>query len=139
MIIGLLQLPLNGLMGKFIGTSIAYVALLSQVYDKHPELKSNKKNWWQVLLCCGAVLGSYLSSALHFSSFNVYDASVHGASPMIAFLGGVLLLLGAKTMRACTSGHGLSGMALMSVASIVATMCIFIGGIFTGVLVNRFL
>lgn len=134
-----MQLPLNGLMGKFIGTSMAYMALLAQVYDKAPELQGNKRNWWQVFFCGFAALGSYLSSALHFGSLNVFDASIQGAKPLLAFVGGVFLLLGAKTMRACTSGHGLSGMALMSIASIVATMSIFGGGIITGVLVNRYL
>ena len=136
---GLIQLPLNGLMGKFVGTSMAYMALLAQVYDKAPELKANKQNWWQVFFCGAAALGSYLSSALHFGSMNVFDTSIQGANPLLAFVGGIFLLLGAKTMRACTSGHGLSGMALMSIASIVATMGIFGGGIITGVIVNRYL
>ena len=96
-------------------------------------------NWWQVFFCGAAVLGSYLASALHFGGLNVFDASIQGAKPLLAFVGGIFLLLGAKTMRACTSGHGLSGMALMSIASIVATMGIFGGGIITGVLVNRYL
>ena len=115
------------------------VALLAQVYDKAPELKANKQNWWQVFFCGAAALGSYLSSALHFGSMNVFDTSIQGANPLLAFVGGIFLLLGAKTMRACTSGHGLSGMALMSIASIVATMGIFGGGIINGVSVNRYL
>ena len=134
-----MQLPLNGLMGKFIGTSMAYMALLAQVYDKAPELKGNKQNWWQVFFCAFAAIGSYISSALHFGSLNVFDSSIQGANPLLAFVGGIFLLLGAKTMRACTSGHGLSGMALRSIAAIVATMGVFGGGIFIGVLVNRYL
>lgn len=136
-IIGLLQLPLNGLLGKIIGTSISYMTLLSQVYDKSAELKCHKHNWWQVWLVGGSVAGSYLSSYLYMGSWNVYNASVQGAKPLWGFIGGVLLLLGAKTMRACTSGHGLSGMPLMAIPSIVATCCIFAGGIATGILVNR--
>ena len=138
-IIGLLQLPLNGLFGRMIGTSMSYVTLLSQVYQGHVELQANKNNWWQVFMVVGSIVGSYISSFLTMGSFNVFDPAVQGASPLLAFVGGILLLLGAKTMRACTSGHGLSGMALLCIPSIVATCCIFAGGIATGVLVNRFL
>lgn len=134
MIVGLLQLPLNGLLGKMIGTSMSYVTLLAQVYDKHPELKNNKQNWWQVCVVGGSILGSYVSSFLYFNRLNVYDSSVQGVSPLKAFIGGTLLLIGAKTMHGCTSGHGLSGMPLMSIPSIVATICIFAGGITTGIL-----
>lgn len=112
------------------------MTLLAQIYDKHAELKSNKNNWWQVMFGLGSIIGSYVSSYLYYNSFNVYDSSVLGVSPMKAILGGVLLLLGSKTMRACTSGHGLSGMALMSIPSIVATMSIFAGGILTGIIVS---
>ena len=138
-IIGLLQLPLNGLFGRMIGTSMSYVTLLAQVYQGHAELQANKNNWWQVFMVVGSIAGSYLSSFLYVGSPNVFDASVQGAHPLLAFVGGILLLLGAKTMRACTSGHGLSGMALLCIPSIVATCCIFAGGIATGVLVNRYL
>ena len=115
---------------------MSYMTLLAQVYDNHIELKNNKNNWWQVFMIAGSILGSYISSLLYFNRANVYDSSIHGVSPIMAFSGGVLLLLGAKIMRACTSGHGLSGMALMSIPSIVATMSIFAGGILTGVLLT---
>ena len=138
-IIGLLQLPLNGLFGRMIGTSMSYVALLSQVYQGHAELQANKNNLWQVFMVTGSIVGSYLSSFLYTGSPNVFDSSIQGASPLLAFVGGILLLLGAKIMRACTSGHGLSGMALLCIPSIVATCCIFAGGIVTGMLANRFL
>ena len=134
MIVGLLQLPLNGLLGKMIGTSMSYITLLAQVYDHHSELKNNKKNYWQLVMVIGSILGSYVASYLYYGQMNVYDSTIQGIAPIKAFIGGILLLLGAKTMRACTSGHGLSGMALMSIPSIVATMCIFAGGILTGVI-----
>lgn len=137
-IIGLLQLPLNGLLGKMIGTSTSYMTLLAQVYDNHPELKNNKKNWWQVFVVTGSVLGSYVASYLYYNNLNVFNSSIQSVSPIQCFIGGVLLLLGAKIMHGCTSGHGLSGMALMSIPSIVATMSIFAGGILTGVIFKLF-
>ena len=135
-VVGLLQLPLNGFLGKFIGTSMSYVTLLAQVYTKHDELKNNKNNWWQVLVCAGSIIGSYVSSFLYYQRWNVFDRTIQGASPVKAVVGGILLLLGAKIMRGCTSGHGLSGMPLMSIPSIVATMSIFAGAIATGVVLK---
>lgn len=160
--IGLLQLPLNGLLGRFIGTSMSYMTLLAQVCGGNKELENNKSNWWQVFLVGGSVFGSFLASwlagSLSLPSFfkdassfvsesvlpslstkSLSDGSVRGVSPLAAVIGGILLLVGAKTMRACTSGHGLSGMALMAIPSIVATCSIFAGGILTGVILNRFL
>lgn len=157
-IIGLLQLPLSGLLGRFIGTSMSYMTLLAQVCRGNKELEDNKSNWWQVFLVGGSVLGSFLASwlegSLHLQQVSSFvsesvipslstkplsDGSVRGVSPLAAVIGGILLLIGAKTMRACTSGHGLSGMALMAIPSIVATCSIFAGGILTGVVLNRFL
>ena len=157
-IIGLLQLPLSGLLGRFIGTSMSYMTLLAQVCGGNKELEDNKSNWWQVFLVGGSVLGSFLASwlegSLHLQQVSSFvsksvipslstkplsDGSVRGVSPLAAVIGGILLLIGAKTMRACTSGHGLSGMALMAIPSIVATCSIFAGGILTGVVLNRFL
>ena len=137
--IGLLQLPLNGLLGKMIGTSVSYITILAQFCSGNKELDSNRNNWWQVFLAGGSVLGSFISSFLYMGGVNVYNPSVQGVHPFIAFVGGVLLLLGAKTMRACTSGHGLSGMALLVIPSIVATCSIFAGGIATGLLLNKFI
>ena len=138
-VIGLLQLPLNGLLGKMIGTSMSYITILAQLCSGNKELDSNRNNWWQVFLAGGSVLGSFISSVLYMGSVNVYNPSVQGVRPIIAFVGGVLLLLGAKTMIACTSGHGLSGMALLAIPSIVATCSIFAGGIATGLLLNKFI
>ena len=135
-IVGLLQLPLNGLLGRMIGTSGSYMTICANVYSCCDEMEASKHNWWQVFLCAGSVLGSYIASYCYAGKANVAISSIQGASPLAAFVGGVLLLLGAKIMHAYTSGHGLSGMALMAIPSIVSTCCIFIGGIATGMLVN---
>ena len=47
------------------------------------------------------------------------------------------LLLGARIADGCTSGHGLSGMAQLSVGSTVAVAAMFAGGIATATLLLR--
>ena len=55
----------------------------------------------------------------------------------VAFIGGFVLLLGARIADGCTSGHGLSGMAQLSVGSTVAVAAMFAGGIATAMLLLR--
>jgi len=46
-------------------------------------------------------------------------------------------LLGARIAGGCTSGHGISGMAQLSVGSMVAVAAMFAGGILTATLLMR--
>ncbi len=47
----------------------------------------------------------------------------------VAFGGGILMALGARLAGGCTSGHGISGTMQLNVASWIAVICFFIGGI----------
>ena len=45
----------------------------------------------------------------------------------VVFVGGILLVFGARLAGGCTSGHGLSGMASLSIASFVTVASMFAG------------
>ena len=47
----------------------------------------------------------------------------------VALGGGILMAFGARLAGGCTSGHGISGTMQLSVASWIAVICFFIGGI----------
>ncbi len=47
----------------------------------------------------------------------------------VAFGGGILMAFGARMAGGCTSGHGISGTMQLNVASWIAVICFFIGGI----------
>jgi uncharacterized membrane protein YedE/YeeE len=47
----------------------------------------------------------------------------------VAFGGGILMAFGGRLAGGCTSGHGISGTMQLSVASWIAVICFFIGGI----------
>ncbi len=47
----------------------------------------------------------------------------------VAFGGGVLMAFGARMAGGCTSGHGISGTMQLNVASWIAVICFFVGGI----------
>jgi uncharacterized membrane protein YedE/YeeE len=46
----------------------------------------------------------------------------------VAFGGGILMAFGARLAGGCTSGHGISGTMQLNVASWIAVICFFIGG-----------
>ena len=64
-------------------------------------------------------------------------SSSAGLRYAVAFVAGFLMLLGARIADGCTSGHGLSGMAQLSVGSTVAVAAMFAGGIATASLLLR--
>ena len=45
-----------------------------------------------------------------------------------AVLGGTIMLFGSRLAGGCTSGHGISGMSLLSVSSFVSVAAMFAGG-----------
>jgi len=49
--------------------------------------------------------------------------------------GGITLGIGARWAGGCTSGHGISGTAQLSILSWVAAICFFIGGIASALLI----
>ena len=100
---------------------------------------------WQVTLVAGIVLGAFASSMLSgaFEIRWVPDAWAQTAGPapafrwIVALAGGVLMGLGARWARGCTSGHGISGTLQLAVSGWIAAACFFIGGIAAATLLFR--
>jgi hypothetical protein len=79
--------------------------------------------------------GAYLVARLRPELVLIKDVGT--ISPIAGFIGGIGLSLGARIAGGCTSGHGISGMALMSVSSIVSVVGMFGAGIGAGLLLYR--
>jgi uncharacterized protein len=85
---------------------------------------------WRSLLVVGMVLGGAAYALLAGapdagSGYSWLDRHLTaGGEVVLLFAGGVLIGLGARTAGGCTSGHGLTGSALASRASIVSMMAI---------------
>ncbi len=102
--------------------------LLPESLHKHIHLALQKRsglsNLMQPTFVAGAILGSYFAgSAVHITS-SLFS------SPLRSFLGGSLLLFGARVANGCTSGHGISGFSNLSWRSFLA-----VGGMFAGAFV----
>ncbi|KAG6077310.1 hypothetical protein E4U16_004785 [Claviceps sp. LM84 group G4] len=56
------------------------------------------------------------------------SAPMHLVSPRLAMMGGVLMAVGSRMAGGCTSGHGISGISLLSVSSVVTIVTAFVVG-----------
>jgi uncharacterized membrane protein YedE/YeeE len=98
---------------------------------------------WEWMLVIGIVIGAFLS-ALFSGRFHVQWvpdswAAVFGASIskrlIVALAGGILMGFGSRWAGGCTSGHGISGTLQLAVSSWLSTVCFFIGGVITALLI----
>jgi uncharacterized membrane protein YedE/YeeE len=155
-VIGLLQIPAFLLIETALGASSSYVTVagiiaswidpsILKVDYVARHVAATGKNWWQVALVVGIAIGAFmsmkLSGARRHSISPIWQRALGSSSPAkrytVAFVGGFILLLGARLADGCTSGHGLSGMAQLAVGSTVAVAAMFAGGIATAMLVLR--
>ncbi|KAI8499255.1 hypothetical protein Bbelb_230190 [Branchiostoma belcheri] len=122
--------------GDTLGGSSSYCTVVSQVLvtdrlrQMSPYLsryRSGLGNWWQVVYVAGAVVGALISAA---SSQTL--GTVKSVSMASGFFGGLVMLFGARLGAGCTSGHGLSGTALLVVISFFAVAAMFAGGTVVG-------
>lgn len=154
-VIGLLQIPAFLLIGTALGTSSSYVTisanLASFVDPSIVDIKyaanhlSGAKNWWQVALIGGIVIGAFISSRLsgtpRWGVSPVWAKAMGAHTPArryaMAFLGGVIMVFGARIADGCTSGHGVSGMAQLAIGSFVAVTAMFGAGIIAANLIYK--
>lgn len=154
-VIGLLQIPTFLLMDTALGASSSFVTVgahIAALFD--PSIEKIKyfsshmwgaKNWWQVAVVVGIAIGAFVSmrlSGAKRAAISPVWARVMGMTSLsarapIAFLAGFVMLLGARIAGGCTSGHGISGMAQLSVGSTLAVIAMFAGGILTAALLKR--
>jgi len=92
---------------------------------------------WRVLLVVGIALGGLAYALLAGapdagSRYSWLDTHLSlGGEAAALFGAGLLIGVGARTAGGCTSGHGLTGSALASPASLVSMMTIMAGAIGT--------
>ncbi|XDG06820.1 hypothetical protein ABKA04_006435 [Annulohypoxylon sp. FPYF3050] len=88
------------------------------------------KSYNAIVLTAGMVTGALAVSLASPSTQAVHETTIE---PIRAVLGGVLLALGSRIGGGCTSGHGISGISLLSVSSFVTVAAMFAGGMAVGV------
>lgn len=126
--------PISALIGGFlIGLSAVLffwldgrIAGISGIF--HGLYPPRAKNFlWRLLFLIGLILGSqiyYLFPQIHFvyrTNYPIY----------LLLLAGLLVGIGTKLSGGCTSGHGVCGLARLSLRSFVATITFFVFGVVT--------
>ena len=130
----------------YLGTSTAYVrvgGLLEKAFSKAPETLTYyqkyrpKVDWKVALVFFGVPLGAFLA-AVKNREFNLHLVPERwkesfGERPFLriltSFLGGFLIVYGARLAGGCPSGHGLSGMSQLALSGFLTVAGFFLGGI----------
>ena len=122
----------------WLGMYVAPVATNANDYLGGMVEEGKPLNAWITWQVVGVALGALLSAFLAKRIFIQLDGKkfLGGAKrPMTALIGGILAGFGARVAAGCTSGLGLSGAAVLSLAGFT-----FLGTFFAvGLLVSRFL
>lgn len=136
--------------GKYFGASTSYVLTVGlaeqSVAPEHvaqtPYLMKYLEETaggidWQWLFVLGVFFGAFFSSnaTKSYTWTDMPDrwrdrfGSRSGKRFVMAFVGGAIALFGVRMAGGCPSGHGLSGMAQMSVSGFLAMLGFFAGGL----------
>ena len=93
--------------------------------QRRPKGTNNTPPVHSLIFATGIVLGSWILAQLRPGTSLADNFAV---SPVRAAVGGAFLAFGARMGGGCNSGHGISGMSMFSVASIISVISMFAGG-----------
>lgn len=133
LLIGFGQLASVVLSKKPVGVSTAYEEsgdLLWKVADGKRPTKAPDS----ILFAAGLMAGSFLTISALPATREVLIQGSEPASALMVVMGGFLLSFGARLAGGCTSGHGISGMATMSLSSIITVASMFGTGLLSSLL-----
>jgi len=140
--------------GNYFGASTCFVRVsgfIQQLFSPEKVAGMDYFKWfgpkvdWQVMMVLGILIGAFISSKTDgsFKIKSVPDmwASRFGPSPVkrgvFAFIGGIILMAGARLAGGCPSGYGLGAMVQLAVSGLIVVVCFFAGGIIFGQIIYR--
>jgi hypothetical protein len=135
-ILGLVIVSLLGLANKRFGV-VGGITDLVAGSSEGRGLRS-----WRVMLLVGIVLGALLYTLLAGapdagSAYSWLDSHLSLTGETVLLFGaGLLIGVGARTACGCTSGHGLTGSALLSPASVASMLTIMATAVATTLLLE---
>jgi len=138
-ILGLCVVAMRWLMNERLGVMGAFSDVVDTVAAR--RLSFGPFGWVLFGLIAGAAGFALIMGGPDFHGYGWMTDTFHGTSGAILIVGillvcGVLTGLGTKMAGGCTSGNGLSGNAMLSPASLVATMTFFVTGIAVNFLIS---
>lgn len=137
-LIGLMVPALLIVRVKQFGLSSSYRTLLSRIFKKIPYFNYDyRQDNFQIQLVIGIFLAGLMAHFLlpqnspeTVSNYGKIATQIYSFENGWFFLfSGILVGFGARYANGCTAGHCIMGMSQFSVASLVSTICFFIGGL----------
>ncbi|RHY18023.1 hypothetical protein DYB34_012291 [Aphanomyces astaci] len=129
--VGSLQLPLVFILHRSLGATLSYKILLDKIFSPVREVTQflhlpTISDLSTLVFVVSVVAGSAVATST--------PPLPLGPLPSVAasLVGGALIGVGSTVACGCTSGHGLSGVALLMKSSLIVLPFIFAGGIATG-------
>ncbi len=134
-----------------IGVSTQYVVLLGVIFhqilpavaDQSPYLVESVQGWtlltYEFMFVLGIPLGAFLAALatgrLKWRTVPFEWEARFGSAPgrrlVWSFLGGCILLFGARFGGGCTSGHMISGVSQLAVSSLIFSAALFLSAVVT--------
>jgi uncharacterized membrane protein YedE/YeeE len=116
-----------------ISTSLQHLGAICAPRTKLAYLRDH--NWregiWNLVFILGIALGSLVTVLfLTRSPIEFLPDQFHsGWGAVRLFVGGILVGFGTRYAGGCTSGHSITGLANLNLASLIATIFFFVGGL----------
>ena len=111
--------------GKVLGVS----GILGELFN-HPLSKNN----WRLFFVLGLLI-----SPLIYSIFHPIPLIEISSNKLLIIVAGLLVGFGSRLGSGCTSGHGVCGLARLSVRSFIATMTFIFFGFVTVFVIQKVL
>jgi uncharacterized membrane protein YedE/YeeE len=111
--------------GKVLGVS----GILGELFN-HPL----SKNYWRLFFVLGLLI-----SPLIYSIFHPIPLIEIRSNKLLIIVAGLLVGFGSRLGSGCTSGHGVCGLARLSVRSFIATMTFIFFGFVTVFVIQKVL
>jgi uncharacterized membrane protein YedE/YeeE len=128
-VLGLCVVAMRWLMNERLGVMGAWTDVVNTVAAR--RLSFGPFGWMLLGLIAGAAAFALIAGGPDFHGYG-WLTDTFASTPVVVailFACGVLIGLGTKIAGGCTSGNGLSGNAMASPASLVATMTFFVTAI----------
>ncbi len=92
------------------------------------------KNYWRLAFIFGLIISPHI-----YNIFNPIPYVVITSNNLVIIIAGLLVGFGSRLGSGCTSGHGLCGLARLSLRSLIATMTFILFGFITVYLMQKVL
>ncbi|MEM5768328.1 MAG: YeeE/YedE thiosulfate transporter family protein [Bacillota bacterium] len=127
---------------RLVGALMDFLQPGAALTDPYLQIIGIKIGWETMLFCglfIGGLLGYFLDKAPKYGLPSVW-AKRFGPKDYLrmthAFIGGFLIVFGARLAGGCTSGHIISGMAQMAASGWVFAIGVFAAGMITAFLLH---